>query len=100
MSPSGNVNAEQGCSSSREDVATVTPDVWVDFNDLTSTGETTTFVDYATPDVALEPGHIVWVGDGEGNYCRARIISINSDGEVRLALQLETFTTRTGPVVA
>lgn len=81
-------------------MVTVTPDVWVDFNDVTSTGETTTFVDYATSDVALAPGDIVWAGDGEGNYCRARILSISVDGEVRLALQLDTFTTRTGPVVA
>lgn len=78
----------------------MTPDVWVDFNDVASTGETTTFVDYATPDVVLAPGHIVWAGDGEGNYCRARILSISADGEVRLALQLDTFTTHTGPVVA
>ncbi len=78
----------------------MTPDVWVDFNDVTSTGETTTFIDYATPDVALAPGHIVWAGDGEGNYCRARILSISVDGEVRLALQLDTFTTRNGPIVA
>jgi len=78
----------------------VTPDVWVDFNDVTSTGETTTFIDYVTPDVALAPGHIVWAGDGEGNYCRAGVLSISADGEVRLALQLNTFTTRTGPVVA
>ena len=32
------------------------PGVWVDLNDVTGTGETTTFVDYATPDVALAPG--------------------------------------------
>ncbi len=78
----------------------MTPDVWVDFNDVTSTGETTTFLDYATPGVALAPGHIVWAGDGEGNYRRARILSISADGEVRLALKLDTVTTRTGPVVA
>lgn len=102
MSPSGTFRCQlyRYNSRSREDAATVTPDVWVDFNDLTSTGETTTFVDYATPDVALAPGRIVWVGDGEGNYCRACILSISADGEVRLTLQLETFTTRTGPVVA
>lgn len=102
MSASGNVDAQldRSSSRSREEVTTVTPDVWVDFNDVTCTGETTTFVDYATPDVALVPGHIVWAGDGEGNYCRARILSISVDGEVRLALQLDTFTTRTGPVVA
>ena len=78
----------------------VTPDVWVDFNDVSSTNETTTFLDYATPDIALAPGHIVWTGDGEGNYCRARILSISAEGEIRLALQLDTFTTRTGPAVA
>ena len=44
----------------------MTPDVWVDFNDITSTGETTTFLDYAAPDVVLAPGHTVWAGDGEG----------------------------------
>jgi hypothetical protein len=74
--------------------------VWVDFNDITSTGETTTFLDYAAPDVVLAPGHTVWAGDGEGNNCRARVLLISADGEVRLALQLDTFTTRTGPVVA
>lgn len=102
MSASGNVYAQLGRSSSRsaEEVATVTPDVWVDVNDVTSTGETTTFVDYATSDVTLAPGHVVWAGDGEGNYCRAQVLSISADGEVRLALQLGTFTTRTGPVVA
>ena len=78
----------------------MTLDVWVDFNDVTSTGETTTFLDYATPDVALAPGQIVWAGDGEGNHCRARILSISADGEVRLALQLDTFTTRNGSIVA
>ena len=78
----------------------MTPDVWVDFNDITSTGETTTYLDYAAPDVVLAPGHTVWAGDGEGNYCRARVLLISADGEVRLALQLDTFTTRTGPVVA
>lgn len=78
----------------------MTPDVWVDFNDVTGSGETTTFIDYATPDVALAPGRIVWAGDGEGNYCRGRILSISADGEVRLALQLDTFTTSSGPVVA
>jgi len=30
--------------------------VWVDFNDITSTGETTTFLDYATPDLDFSPG--------------------------------------------
>ena len=78
----------------------MTPDVWVDFNDVTSAGETTTFIDYATPDVVLALGHIVCAGDGEGNYCRARVLSISVDGEVRLALQLDTFTTRNGPIVA
>ncbi len=102
MSASGNIYTQLGRSSSRnrEEVATVTPDVWVDFNDVTSTGETATFVDYATPDVALAPGHIVGADDGEGNYCRAHVLSISADGEVRLALQLGTFTTRTGLVVA
>lgn len=76
------------------------PDVWVDFNDVTSTGETTTYLDYTAPDVALTAGDTVWAGDGEGSFCRARILSIAVDGEVRLALQLDTFTTRTGPAVA
>ena len=88
--------AVKGASERRQEVATVTPDVWVDFNDITSTGETTTFLDYATPDIALAPGHTVRAGDGEGHYCRARVLSISADGEVRLALQLDTFTTRTG----
>jgi len=29
--------------------------VGVDFDDITSTGETTTFLNYATPDIALRP---------------------------------------------
>ncbi|MFN2496617.1 MAG: hypothetical protein ABR608_12030 [Pseudonocardiaceae bacterium] len=78
----------------------MTPEVWVDFNDVNSTDETTAFLDYAILDIHFAPGHIVWAGDGEGNYCRARIISISAEGEIRLALQLDTFTTRTGPAVA
>jgi hypothetical protein len=87
-------------SRSRQEVVTVTADVWVDFNDVSSIDETTTFLDYVTTDVAVEPGQIVWAGDGEGNHCRARILSISAEGEIRLALQLDTFTTRTGPAVA
>ena len=65
--------------------------LWVDFNDVDSHGQTTTLARFAEPGVTLSVGLHLLVGDDDGHICEAQVVDMSSDGSIVLALDLGTF---------
>ncbi|HUY08045.1 MAG TPA: hypothetical protein VMW80_01130 [Candidatus Dormibacteraeota bacterium] len=65
-------------------------DLWIDFNDVDATAHVSSLLSHARPGVAVRVGGILFVGDDEGNRCRAQVVGIAS-GVVDLALEGSTF---------
>jgi hypothetical protein len=66
-------------------------DLWIDFNDLDSCGNTVTLGKFAEPGVDLHIGSQITVGDDDDNLCKAQVTSLGNDGTVALALDLGSF---------
>lgn len=66
----------------------MTPDIWVDFNEIDEDGVTTTLLEFVNSDAALEVGRELSAGDEDGNWCPARVEAVN-DHVVTLRLDLE-----------
>ncbi len=66
-------------------------DLWVDFNDLDSHGNTVTLQEFAEPGVNLHVGAWIIVGDDDGNLCRAQVTSLGRDGTVALVIDAGSF---------
>lgn len=72
-----------------EPSSTTPPDIWVDFNDITSEQRLFALLSHATCDIT-GPGQTVTVGDHDSNRCTAVIESV-AVTIVRVRLRMDTF---------
>lgn len=74
-------------------------DIWVDFNDIDSDCRTSTLLKFAASPETLQTGKRLVAGDDDGNLCQSEVVGVEQ-GIVILALELDTFTSKSTPRLA